>query len=267
MKKTLLIVLICIFAFAVFSCGQLPANGPAVPAGDSSQPQGTALPLLSGYPQDVLPLYQPYKLLSCGFSTYANDTSTAGKEAYLITYESAASQQDLYKYYGSLLTENNAPAPSGSESADGDSDATESVSGKIGSAPVEISFLDNAGNTVTVYLTLGLSRDTYTGTNPYFSGYPSGLVDEYGVQAKQEDTYQEQYYGSKTVHYITVYTTGLTQQEFLEHYKKYASKQDYKQTASDNNAGVSWQDQGFSCSVLYAGGTSGYITIDAFRQG
>lgn len=269
MKKLLFIVFVCILAFAVFSCSQQSGNGtPAIPADASSQAQNINLPLLSGYPQDILPLYHPDKLLSSGFSYREHDYYAVGKEVYLITYESTAAQQDLYKYYSGLLTQNDAtPAPSASDADAGDSDASDSVSGKIGSSGVEIDLLDNSDNTTTVYLTLGLPQEKYIGSNPYFAGYPSGLVDQYGVQSKQEDTYQEQYYGSKSIHYITVYTTALTQQQFLDYYKKYASKQDFKQALSDNGASLAWQDQGFSCEVRFAGGKSGYITIDIFKQG
>ncbi len=258
MKKLLLIVLVCVFALTALSCSQ-----PAGPAAAEEQPQ-TTLPLLSSYPQDVLPLYQPYKLLSTGFSTYANDMSVVGREAYTVIYESAATQQELYKYYLSLLTENSAtPAPSVSSGED-DSAAMDFITGKTGSSGVDISFLDN-GNTITVYLSLG-SKDN-GGANPYFSAYPSGLVDEFGVRSKEETTYQEQYYGNKTIHYITVYSTGAGQQEFLQHYQKYASKQGFKQTTSQNGASTSWQDQGFSCNISYAGGQSAYVTIDVFRAG
>jgi hypothetical protein len=265
MKKLLLVLMTCIFALTLLSCSQ-----PASPVAASSQAQNT-LQLLAGYPQNIFPLYQPDKLISCGFSYRSHDFDAVGKEEYLVTYESTATQQDLYKYYNSLLTQNDAtPAPSASDATESDDEGsagTDSVNGKIGSIGVDVSILDNQDNTTTVYLTVGLNKEKYTDSNPYFSAYPSGLVDEYGVQDKQESTYQEQYYGSKTIHFITVYTTGITQQEFLAYYQKYASKQSFKQTTSENNASVSWQDQGFSCSVLFTGGLSPYITIDAFKQG
>lgn len=264
MKKFLLILIVCILVFAASSCSSEPAGNLQASAGAPAQQ--SALPLLSGYPKSVLPLYQPEKLLTCDFSILANDTTAVGKEAYLVTYESTATEQDLYKYYSGLLTENDAtPAPSASD--EDDDTATDLVTGKIGSAGVEINFLDNADDTTTVYLSIGISKDKYTDSNPYFTGYPSGIADEYGVQAKQEDTYQEQYYGGKTIHYITVYTTGITQQEFLQYYQKYTSKQNFRQSTSDSGASVTWQDQGFTCNVLYTGGLSAYVTIDAYKQG
>lgn len=273
MKKLLISIIICICILVLISCEHTDITSQSANTGVSSaQSSITPLPLLSGYPQNVLPLYQPDKLMSCGFSYLATNASSTGKEIYVITYESNASVRDLFKYYGSLLTENSTtPVPSVSGSSDDqqdvDSGALDSISGKIGSNAVEINFLDNADNTATVYITYGLSSDQYTNSNPYFKGYPAGLVDEYGVQTQQETTYQEQYYGSKSIHYIKVYQTDVTQTEFSDYYQKYAIKQNYKQTSSDNSLSIAWDDQGFTCNVTYTGGFSSYITIDASKAG
>ncbi len=249
MKKTVSLLLMLLLSFALISCGQA--------ALDSE----TAVPLLDGYPQDILPLYKPDNLLSCGFSYRENDSYGIGKDIYTVTYESAADQQSLMDYYGSLLTEQD-EAP-----ADEEDVITDKLSGKIDDYKVELMFLDNAGSSTTVYITLGLPEDMYMDANPYFTDYPDDIVEKYGLLAMQEVTYQRQFYVEETVHYITIYTTDAAAQDFSEYYEEtYFAAEGFSKSGTDGNA-FSWQDGAFSLSVRYSGGDSPYITIDVSKAG
>ena len=120
-----------ILIFSLAACGQ---------AAFTDQDETSAF-LLDGYPEDVLPLYQPDTIVSCGFSVRENDSYNIGKDIYTVTYESAADQQSLMDFYGGLLTERDAPF------ADEEDFVTDQLSGKIDEYKVELTFLDNAGST------------------------------------------------------------------------------------------------------------------------
>lgn len=265
MKKLLPIIIILILAFLLAACGNQAANETAGNAAASSE-EATAeqikAALLSGYPQDVLPLYHPEALSSCSFSYRPADQYDIGKDIYSVTYQSSASQQDLTNYYSGLFSEKDETL-----SVEGD-EVTDKLSGKIGANNVEILFLDNGDSTTKVYLTLGLSSDQYVNENPYFTDSPQILADAYGLTELQEATYEEQYYSEKTDHYITVYLTNVTLQEFSDYYnQKYASMTGYAQSGSDPGASFSWQDQGFDVDIYYSGGNTSYITMDISKAG
>jgi hypothetical protein len=258
MKKILPVLLAMILAFSLASCSAKESS--AQLADEQTAAQINAA-LLSGYPQDALPLYQPKALVSCGFSFRENGVYDIGKDIYSIIYESTADQQSLIKYYGGLLTEQ-----SESPVLEGDV-ITDQLSGTIGGYKVDLMFLENSDSTTAVYLTLGLPADDYVDANPYFSGYPADLVDQYGVSEMQEITYQQQYYGSKTSHYITIYRTSLAEPDYAAHYKDaYSGKQGFAQSESDAYA-FSWQDGAYNVSVRYTGGYAPYITIDVSKAG
>lgn len=260
MKKLLPIIFILILSFLLAACGN-PANTNATAPDEDTVEQVNAA-LLNGYPRDVLPLFQPDALISCSFSYRAVDQYDIGKDIYSVTYQSTAEQQDLINYYSGLFSEKD-----DSPSVEGD-EITDKLSGKIGANRIEILFLDNGSGTIIVYLTLGLSADQYLEANPYFTDYPADMVDAYSQTALQEITYQEQYYGEKTDHYITVYQTDATLQAFTDYYnEKYASKTGFTQAGSDSHTGFSWQDQGFDVDITYWGGNINYVTIDIFKAG
>lgn len=258
MKKVLPVLLVFILIFTLAACSQ---ESPPAASGDTESAAEIRASLLAGYPQDAAPLYQPDALLSCGFSCRGSDSYDIGKDIYTITYESAADQKTLTDYYSGLMTgQDEAP------SVEGDV-ITDQISGTIGGYKVELMFLDNSDSTTTVYLTLGLPSGQYTEKNPYFTDYPADLVDAYGAAEMQEVTYQEQYYGSKTDHYITIYRTTLAGADYTAHYKDaYSSKQGFTQSDTDEYA-FSWQDGGYGVSVRYTGGDTPYITIDVSKAG
>jgi PBP1b-binding outer membrane lipoprotein LpoB len=259
MKKLLPIIIILLSALFLASCSA-PGGSVSVPSDETIAQINSAL--LSGYPRDVLPLYQPVALTSCSFSYRASDQYDIGKDIYSVNYQSASTQEDLIRYYSGLFTEKNE-----NPSVEGD-EITDKLSGKIGENNAEILFLDNEDSTTSVYLTLGLTSGQYVDSNPYFKGYPSDLVDAYSQTSLLEVTYEEQYYGKKTDHYITVYQTDMTQQAFIDYYNgKYAAKIDFTQTGSDNHTVFSWQDQGFDVDLSYSGGNTSYVTIDVSKAG
>jgi hypothetical protein len=250
MKKAVFLLLLFILALALAACGQPVSTNEKEPSAF----------LLEGYPGDVLPLYQPDTLLSCGFSLRENDSYDIGKDIYTVTYESTADQQSLAEYYGSLLTEQNA-AP-----ADEEDVITDRLSGKIDDYKVDLMFLDNAGSTITVYITLGLPEDMYTEENPYFADYPDDDVEMYGLLAVREYTFQRQFYAEDELHYIIVYSTDITARDFSKYYEDaYSSKKDF--TKSDPGTAFSWQDGAASIGIRYSGGDSPYITIDVSKAG
>ena len=261
-KKSLPILFIFFFALLLGACSNSADTNATAAAPDKEIAEQVNAALLSGYPQDVLPLFQPDSLISCSFSYRSVDQYDIGKDIYSVTYQSIATQQDLINYYSALFSEkNDNPSVEGEE-------ITDKLSGKIGANSIEILFLDNEDSTTTVYLTLGLSSAQYTEENPYFSDYPADIVDAYGQALLLEITYEEQYYGEKTDHYFTVYQTDATMQAFTDYYnRKYASKNGFTQTASDTRSSFSWQDQGFDVDIAYSGGSTGYVTIDVSKAG
>ncbi len=254
MKKILPVLLALLLAFSLTSCSTAPAEDKKIAAQINSS-------LLPDYPQDVLPLYRPDALLSCGFSCRNSDAYDIGKDIYSVTYESTADQESLIKYYAGILTgQDETPTVEGDVIND-------RLSGRIGEYKVEIMFLEDAFGTTTVYLTLGLPSGQYVDANPYFSDYPADLVEQYGVFEVREVTYQQQYYGGKTSHYITVYRTSITGTDFTAHYKgAYANKQDFARPEPDA-AAFSWQDGEYTVSVRYTDGDTPYITIDVSKAG
>lgn len=256
MKKIFVLLAVCIFVLSLSSCQALLST-PADPETEAA----VNASLLSGYPQDILPLYRADALISCGMSCRESDEYDIGKDIYTVNYESTADQQTLIQYYSALLTEQD-ESPTSEEDV-----ITDQLSGNIGEYKADIMFLDDMDSTTTVYLTLGLPSDQYTDENPYFSDYPKDLVDQYGVSSLLESTYQKQYYDGETLHYITVYQTDLTEDEYAAHYKDaYSSKESFAQSASGAYA-FSWQDGAFSVSTRYSGGNVPYVTIDVSKAG
>jgi len=258
MKRILPVLLLAVFTVFLAGCS---GGASTASSGDSQNAAQIGASLLEGYPQDILPLYQPDMLKSCGFSCRENDDYDIGKDIYTVTYESAADQTSLADYYSGLLTEQE-EAPS----AEGEV-ITDQLGGKIGDYRVDIMFLENAGETTTVYITLGLPADQYSDENPYFADYPERLVEEYGVSEIQEVTYQQQYYGSKSDHYITIYRTNLSVDDYSAYYgNAYGSKQDFSQPDPDGGS-YSWQDGAFGVSIRYMGGDMPYIILDVSKVG
>ena len=211
-----------------------------------------SIPLLEGYPEDVLPLYESLRVTGCSF-TYRDDPSyVIGKDFYTVDYTSDASLKDISAYYQSLLTREE------------EYSEEDFLQGDIGDHHVFVSITeDYDGEFINVGLTVGLAEDEYMDENPFFTDLPDDLVGIDGMSRLQEASYIHTNYSADEIRYLTIYEADLSEEDFVAFYQeKYGEMPGFIERRDDYGLTYDWEDRGYACHVTYSPGDYTFITIE-----
>jgi len=214
--------------------------------------------LLSGYPEEVLPLYKLDNIETMTFSRRENINYAIGKDLYYITYNSKASVDEVSKYYQSLMSE--------IEGKEEGWFMPTFFGGVVKNQNVNISMskLDESTNFTHVSLSIGLLKSQYVEKNPYFIDYPNDLVEVLYLTQLQEETYEEDLL-SKQVNYRTIYQTDKELDEIMNEYETlYKDKDSFRKEVEEKKKTFYWKDQGLDILLKYEySGDFKYINITA----
>jgi hypothetical protein len=183
----------------VFVMGACGASQEELPE-DEGQTGGVEL--LSGYPEDILPIYKSTMIESVGFFVRGDGNYVFGKDIYAVNYISSASAKDVIAYYRGLST-----------SIDEEYSTSESLTATIGENPVGV-LLYEGENGLSVSLTLGMTPSESVAVNPYFSDYPGDLIEPFGRMTFSEQGYEVRESSSKEVIYTESYITNVDKEAF-----------------------------------------------------
>jgi hypothetical protein len=226
------------------------------PPVEEVQPGG--LELLSGYPEDILPLYKSTTVESVGFFVRGDDNYVFGKDIYTVNYISSASAKDVIAYYRGLAT-----------SIDEEYSTSESLTAAIGENPVGV-LLYEGENGLSVSLTLGMKPTENVEVNPYFSDYPGDLIEPFGRMTFSEQGYEARGINSTEVIYTESYITNVDKEAFREFYAtKYAGAENLNVEEDEYGLTYQWTDRGYTCraSISTNGGPSGeFVTTIASKE-
>lgn len=261
MKKITVLLLIlslvlCLSACSACGKADTPSEIQEEPAADSIQSNDTetvkSIPLLEGYPEDVLPLYQSLRVTGCSFTCRVDPGYIIGKDFYTVDYTSEASLKEISEYYQSLLTREE------------EYSEEDFLQGDIGDHHVFISITeDYDGECMHVGLTVGLAENEYVAENPFFADLPDDLVESKGMRRLQETSYIHTNYSVDEVRYLTIYETDLSEEDFMVFYQeKYANMSGFTERRDDYGLTYGWEDQGYDCHVTYSPGDYTFVTIE-----
>jgi hypothetical protein len=218
--------------------------------------------LLSGYPVDVLPLYESIYIDAVSFDVREDLNYVAGKDIYSVRYYSKAPLADILEFYQDLI-----------DPASLDSYSDTDLNGKIGAQPVRISVFEEKPELMMVSLTIGLKPEDYVSENPYFVDFPFDAVTLYGEDTAGETSYryEERLMGGKVEIYYYIYcTAGIDRAAFEEFYRSnYSAKEGFYEKSDETTYTFVWYDQGDEIHAWYssyAGGKTNYISISVSRK-
>lgn len=265
MKKTTALLLIVLLLLCACACGNAdtpsenqgePASEPAADAAGSTDggAEETAgfVPLLEGYPEDVLPLYESTGITGCGFIYRDDPNFVIGKDLYTVSYASDASLEEISEYYQSLLTYMD------------EYSEEDFLQGDIGDHHVLVSINDAYDDDFRhVDMSIGLAEDEYVDENPFFADLPGGLVEISGMIRLQEASYLTSIYSADEVRYLTVYETDLTEEDFAAFYQeKYGKIPGFSEDRDDYGLTYAWEDRGYACHVTYSPNNYTFVTVE-----
>lgn len=246
-----LTVLMGIMIFMV-ACG---ASKDVTPA---SEEETGGVKLLSGYPEDILPLYDNDKIKSVGFFVRGDENYVFGKDIYAVEYISNATAEDLIKYYRGLAT-----------SIDEEYSNSESLTAMIGENPFGLLLYEDE-NGLNVSLTLGMAPSEYVTVNPYFSDYPGDLIEPFGRMTFSEQGYEVRDMNGTEIIYKESYITNVDKEAFRAFYAtKYANAEELIVQEDESGLTYQWIDRGFTCiaSISTSGSPSGdFVTTSASKM-
>ena len=257
--------------------GQQGNDSPAVERAATEQPttasmveptlEPTALPvptvnLLSGYPVEVLPLYESKYIDAVSFDVREGLNYVVGKDIYSVRYYSQASLADLLAFYLPLIDP---------DTLDNYEDTV--LSGKIGVQPVQISFYEGEPGLMMVSMTIGLNPEEYVTENPYFVDFPYDAVTLYGEDTAGETSYryEERLMGGQVEVYYTINgSPSIDRAAFEEFYRStYSAKEGFYEKSEETTHTFVWYDQGVEIHAWYssyAGGKTNSISISVSRK-
>jgi hypothetical protein len=220
--------------------------------------QTGGLELLSGYPEDILPLYESEKIESVGFFVRGDANYVFGKDIYTVNYISSASAKDVIDYYRGLAT-----------SIDEEYSTSESLTAAIGENPVGV-LLYEGENGLSVSLTLGMKPADSVEVNPYFSDYPGDLIEPFGRMTFSEQGYEAREMTGTEVIYTESYITNIDKEAFRAFYTtKYEGAENLIIEEDEYGLTYQWTDRGYTCraSISTNGGPSGeFVTTIASKE-
>jgi hypothetical protein len=234
-----------ILMITILIMGACGTGEKAIPE-DKAQTGGVEL--LSGYPEDILPIYESTTIESVGFFVRGEGNYVFGKDIYTVNYISSASAKDVIEYYRGLAT-----------SIDEEYSTSESLTASIGENPLGV-LLYEGENGLSVSLTLGMKASEYVAVNPYFSDYPGDLIEPFGRATFSEQGYEAREISGKEVIYTESYITNVDKEAFRTFYAaKYAGAENLNVQEDEYGLTYQWTDRGYTCqvSISTSGGPSG----------
>jgi len=192
--------------------------------------------LLSGYPEDILPLYKSVKIDSITFSVRGDGNYVFGKDIYTVNYLSSASAQDVIEYYRGITT-----------SINEEFSTDDSLEGSIGENPIGVDLYEG-DNGLEVSLIIGMKPSEYVMENPYFSDYPGDLIEPFGRVTFLGQSYEvREMDGTETI-YTESYLTNVTKEEFQSFYSgKYDGAENLNIQDDEYGLTYQWDSRGFTC--------------------
>lgn len=248
-QKNILGIYLLILLLTLGAC-----SGGGSASGAPSEPVTGGVELLSGYPKDILPLYNSLKVERTAFSVRENANWVFGKDIYSVTYYSGASLNAVYDYYWELMDE-----------TDEEYSGPDMIQGRIGAHPVGVTVYDNGSGMTTVDLVIGQDPADYVSENPYFADYPGDLVEPFGRERFFQSSYEVRDISGPEVIYTESYVTNTTEEKFKEFYsEKYSGAEHFYEDDHDYGLSYQWDSRGYVCRAsisAYDGGGDQWVTI------
>ena len=222
----------------------------------NEEPEPT-VELLSGYPEDFLPLYKCDKIEMCSFSVRDDPDYIIGKDIYSVSYLSSAPAEEISEYYKSFIKEEE------------DGNPTDIQFGILGTQRVNLGIVENDSGIASVYLTIGQKEEDYVDENPFFKTCPQNLIEVPGKNRLMDITYEEQAYGKKRIRYLKSFETELKEKDFTDFYtKKYAKEQDFTEEVDEYSHTFYWVSEGYQCQATYSlyGGDTEFISTQIIKD-
>ena len=253
MKKTLITVIILALSVTLFAaCNDSEEVLPPAEVATGG------VSLLSGYPENILPLYNSIKIESVGFSVRGDYNYVFGKDIYTVRYLSSASTQDAMEYYRGLAT-----------SIDDEYSTDDSLMAEIGENPMGV-YLTEDGDDLYISLTLGMKPSENVSVNPYFSDYPGDLIEPFGRGTFSEQGYEVRELNGTEVVYTESYITNSNKEAFREFYSiKYGEAENLEVEEDEYGLSYRWTDRGFTCIVsisTYNGPGGDFVSTTASKN-
>ena len=254
-KIAIAICLIVMFA-SMAGCSDEGANTTPPPVAEQ---ETGGVELLSGYPKDVLPLYQARFVESTSFKVRTEANWVFGKDIYNVSYVSDADMKDIMGYYKGLLTE-----------LDEEYSNDESLQGMIGEQPVGVMVYETEDGESQVSLIIGSKPSEYVTENPYFVNYPSDLVEPFGRASFSEQSYEVRDYSGLEEIYTESHITNVSEEVFKEFYsEKYSGAENLVENDHEYGLEFQWTSQGYVCRSTisnYDGPGDEWVTIIVSRE-
>lgn len=250
------VVLVTVLTVAGCSAGGEPGSTQAETSATASPDARAVLPvgneidayyaqfegyLLDDFPGDVVPLIDSLAIDTCIYSV-RNDPQWVVVEGglrnfYHVVYYSSATPEDVLDRYANLM-----------EGIDAEKSFEGAVAGTMGPYDVFVNTSPAEKDTV-VYLTVDLPRSEVSETNPFFTGYPAGLLELDPGFERFEHKYQVDSVDEGRFSYLEFYDMDITEEAFYAYYReRYGDRDDF---TTAENGHVSWTDQGYLITLTY----------------
>lgn len=265
MNRLAPLALAALLALSVTGCSAKdePASSTnETPEASAEAPAEWTVQLLDGWPTDEVPLYKS-DLIDTAYYSVRNDPQWTAVEGGLrnihhVVYHTAAPTAEVLEHYLGLM------------SATTDADASDGyIEGTIGEYAVEINTTEESGYNA-VYITVDLPRAEVTETNPFYAGYPAGLVETPGEFVFFEDKYYEYLYRGTDMAYWRQFDIAdrdgqngpdlSLEDVYAYHQERYGDKPEF---AIDRDARqMTWADGEYHVTLaFYEGGGRGVLEI------
>lgn len=208
----------------------------------SNQTGNIRYALLSGYPEDVMPLIENQRVLYCAFEQKEQPNPIYGRCMYTVRFSSTAPKNDALAFYKSRFTRMD------------DANATNFLSGNVGMNPVSITAIDNAGSS-DITITIGLTSAQISSANPYFRDYPD-TVKILGDNTLSSRLFERYDQATRSDRYTVTYTTPMTESQFASLYEKaYRNNPEFAISVLTSTRTYSFRDGKAVWTIRYEAGT------------
>lgn len=200
--------------------------------------------VLEGYPLDLVPLYQVTKVKDSYYSVRDNLDYVAGKDIYVTSFESAASKDDISKYYTELFDDIDEASSTDPYSLEGEKGGRHLMV-----MIFDPSTQDEKGNGVII--TIGAEPKDYVEYNPYLTNSSITRVKTEFVDVIKDTTYME-YYIDRMNRYVISYNTTADPNEITTFYRElYKNATNFTETTDATYTYFQWKDGELNCRVSY----------------
>ena len=212
---------------------------PAPLASQADMIGGDRAALLSGYPGDILPLYKCVKVTDCSFEMVQSDQEfLLGSDVYTVSYTTGATESEIVSFYNQFVVPMDEIA------------FADSLEGKVGDNPVDITLDIEKDMPLAVTLQIGLTTQQQPASNPYFANY-SGTVAVPSDKNTPYSTIYRNFYESErlTVEYVQTYVSTMTVKQFTSLYT----------SAFGKEAGFQKQEDSYGKSFTFTKDNSAWL--------